>query len=109
MSLCAEMNMETCMMKLLVAFGFMSLATSLAMAQTDAASRPPLMHCVYNNRTFSPGAIICISKSHYQQCVAGKLDKNPVNTVLARWMDAKADEAGCSASWPDNAIVRQPD
>jgi hypothetical protein len=101
--------MEGCMKKLLVAFGFMSLATSPAMPQTDAASRPSPMHCVYNNKTFSPGAIICISKSHYQQCVAGKQDRNPANTVLAKWMDAKADEVGCSASWPDNAIVRQPD
>jgi hypothetical protein len=97
------------MKRLLVAFAFMSLSINIAMAQREDASRPPLMHCVYNNKTFSPGAIICISKSHHQQCVAGKQDKNPVNTVLARWMDAKADEVGCSASWPDNAIVRQPD
>ena len=97
------------MKRLLAACVFMSLSTSMAMAQREDASRSPLTHCVYNNRVFSPGAIICISKSHYQQCVAGKVDKNPANTVLARWQDAKADEVGCPASWPENAIVRQPD
>jgi hypothetical protein len=101
--------MEGRMKRLLVAFVFVSWSTSIATAQRDDASRSPLTHCVYNNRIFSPGAIICISKSHYQQCVAGKMDRNPANTVLAKWLDAKADEVGCSASWPENAIVRQPD
>jgi hypothetical protein len=101
--------MEGCMKRLLVAFVFMSLSTGIAMAQREDAPRSPVTHCVYNNRIFSPGAIICISKSHYQQCAAGKVDRNPANTVLARWQDAKADEVGCSASWPENAIVRQPD
>ena len=62
------------MKRLLVAFVFMSMSTSMATAQREDAPRSPVTHCVYNNRVFSPGAVICISKSHYQQCVAGKVD-----------------------------------
>jgi hypothetical protein len=101
--------MEDSMKRLLGALGFICLSTSMAMAQREEASRSPVTHCVYNNRVFSPGATICISKSHQQQCVAGKVDRNPANTVVARWQDAKADDIGCSASWPENAIVRQAD
>ena len=97
------------MKRLLLAVGLLSLSTGLAMAQREDAPRSPVTHCVYNNRIFSPGAIICISKSHQQQCIAGKVERNPANTELASWQNAKADEVGCSESWPDNAIVRQLD
>ena len=97
------------MNRLLLALGLIGVSSSLATAQTRAPSSSPLTHCVYNNRIFSPGAIICISKSHHQQCIAGKMDRDAAKTVAASWGDAKAVEVGCSASWPETAISRQTD
>ena len=62
----------------------------------SAAAQSTKGLCVYNGKTYSPNAIICISKSMYQQCVNNK--------GVMGWADGKTDpQIGCQNSWPDTA------
>jgi len=78
---------EVAMRKVVILFGACLLSTAAA-ADTSVTIPADAQRnfCIYNNKVFSVGAVVCIGNSRGQTCEAGE------GTARARWSRSKDSE-----------------
>jgi hypothetical protein len=71
--------LEEAVRKIFVAVSLVLSPISGAVAETATAGEKPF--CYYHSQLYSPGAVICITKSYWQQCdgVNWAEPKGPIN------------------------------